>query len=219
MKESRSRSTAFALAALMVLAWGACARADEETKAAPTNPPRSADRPSDDTRTDEPRIGAIAGVGFPRPLAIEALLKLGDFVAVGAEYGILPQTSIAGVDTRLWSLAADGRVFPFRGPFFIGVLAGRQHLGASATLMAQNVGSVSEQLTLDSWFVNPRIGVLWTSRAGFTFGIDAGVQIPVGTRISSSVPLSLYASAEQRVNAIGGSALPTIDLLRVGWLF
>src|SRR5580704_9253753 len=156
MKESRSRSTAFALAALMVLAWGVCARADEETKAAPTNAPRSADRPSDDTRTDEPRIGAIAGVGFPRPLAIEALLKLGDFVAVGAEYGILPQTSIAGVDTRLWSLAADGRVFPFRGPFFIGVLAGRQHLGASATLMAQNVGSVSEQLTLDSWFVNPR---------------------------------------------------------------
>ena len=99
------------------------------------------------------------------------------------------------------------------------MLAGRQHLGASATLTAQNVGSVSEQLTLDSWFVNPRIGVLWTSRAGFTFGIDAGVQIPVGTRISSSVPLSLYASAEQRVNAIGGSALPTIDLLRVGWLF
>lgn len=185
----------------------------------PARVARSADHATGDTRMDELRVGAVAGVGFPRPLAVEALLRLGDFVAVGAEYGFLPQTSIAGVDTRLWSLAADGRVFPFRGPFFIGVLAGRQHVGASATLTVQNVGSATEQLTLDSWFVNPRIGLLWTSRTGFTFGIDAGVQIPIGTSISSTVPLPLYAAAEQRVNAIGGSALPTIDLLRIGWLF
>ncbi|HEY8075805.1 MAG TPA: hypothetical protein VIF62_16880, partial [Labilithrix sp.] len=50
-----------------------------------------------------------AGVGFPRPLAIEPILKVEGVLAVGVELGALPKTSLGGVDTSLWALSADPR--------------------------------------------------------------------------------------------------------------
>ena len=206
--------------ALAILAHPGRAWADDGATIA-TSPPadRAARAPAEHLR-----IGAIAGVGFPRPLAIEALIRIERLVVVGAEYGILPTITISGLRTNLWSLAADARVFPFRGAFFVGILAGRQHVGASTTLSLGSLsrgslGSLTEDLSLDSWFVNARLGFLWTSHAGLAFGIDAGVQVPVGTTVSSTLPLSLYPPAQRRVDSLGGTVLPTIDLLRLGLLF
>jgi hypothetical protein len=183
----------------------------DDAPASPDLPPASAPHPL--------RLGAIAGVGFPRPLAVEALVSLAGWVDLGAEYGVLPDVTIDGVNTGLWSLAADARVFPFRGAFFVGALAGRQHVGASTSLTVAGVGSATEQLSLDSWFVNPRIGFLWTSDTGLALGIDAGLQIPLGSSVTSSLPLALYPAAQNRANALGATMLPTVDLLRVGFMW
>ena len=98
------------------------------------------------------RLGAIAGVGFPHPLAVEALAEFSGYVAVGAEYGALPAVTIDNVRTSLWSLSADVRVFPFRGAFFIGLRAGRQHVEATTTVTIMSLGSATEVLDLDAWF-------------------------------------------------------------------
>ncbi|HEY3816869.1 MAG TPA: hypothetical protein VGL81_06855 [Polyangiaceae bacterium] len=164
------------------------------------------------------RLGAIAGLGFPRPFAVEALAKV-DRWTFGLEYGFLPTTTIDAVHASMWSLAADARLSPFRGAFFIGVLAGRQHLAGGTSVSLGSFGSASEELTFDSWFVNPRLGFLWTPRAGVAFGIDAGVQIPLVTVLSSTWPLSLEPAVARRVDALGRTALPTVDLLRLGFLF
>ena len=66
--------------------------------------------------------------------------------------------------------------------------------------------------------LNPRIGFLWTSHEGLTLGIDAGVRIPLGPTITSTLPLALYPGAESTVHTLGSSVLPTINLLRVGLL-
>jgi hypothetical protein len=164
------------------------------------------------------RAGVVAGVGLPRPFAAEALASFGGIVDVGLEYGFLPTVSIDSVQTDLWSLAGDLRIHPFRGAFFVGLLGGRQHLGARATLTMSGIGSANEELGLSSWFLNPRVGFLWVTRFGLAFGFDAGVQVPLATSVSSSLPLSLVPSAQSRINALGGAVLPTLDLLRVGFV-
>jgi hypothetical protein len=119
----------------------------------------------------------------------------------------------------MWSLAADARVFPFRGAFFIGLRAGYQHLGAATTIVVSSIGSASEELALDSWFINPRLGFLWISQEGLCFGVEAGLQIPTSNAVSSTLPLSFVPSIRNTVDSLGGSVLPTVDLLRIGLVF
>lgn len=172
---------------------------------------------------DAIEIGALGGVGFPHPLAIEGVVRVHDVVLVGAEYGVLPKLTFGEVSTSLWSLAADVRVFPFKGAFFVGLRAGYQSLSAEATLSANNVGSYTESMDVKSWFVNPRIGFLWTWKP-FVLGIDAGIQVPITTTVSRSTLLALASpSLDSRITSaadlLGKTPLPTIDLLRIGVMF
>jgi hypothetical protein len=182
--------------------------------------PARATEPQERPRAPEPeprhlRVGAIAGVGFPRPLAVEGLVKLERPIVLGVEYSTLPVVHSGGVSALMWALAADARVFPFGGVFFVGFNAGFQHLSGSATLPIGTVG-----VEMDSILVNPRLGLLWTSRAGLTLGIGAGVQIPVNVSTSSSIPAGsrLAGEAMSLAAAFGRRALPTVDLFRIGLL-
>jgi hypothetical protein len=207
-------------AALAVLIWcGWCHRAHalERAQPAAADARGTAEHPPDGA-PNRPRIGAIGGVGFPRPLAIEGMVLLGTQGALGAEYGVLPTLTVGGVQVGLWSVAGDARFFPFRGAFFVGLRAGRQHIGASTTVALGSHGSAPEELSFDSWFVNPRVGFLWASRSGLAFGMEAGIQVPVGASVSSTLPLSLVPQAQSTADTIGNTVIPTFDLFRVGLL-
>jgi hypothetical protein len=186
---------------------------------AATEARRPPDRASDDDSTHRPRFGAIAGLGFPRPLSVEALLKVDDYVSVGGEYGVLPSITVDSVETKLSSFAVDGRLFPFRNAFFVGLRAGRQHVGAATTVSVESIGVLNETLALDSWFLNPRVGVLWTATSGLTVGAEIGIQIPISADIASSLPLAYAPEAERAANTLGKTVLPTLDLLQIGFLF
>jgi hypothetical protein len=184
----------------------------------PAAPPER-DRPSnDEAAAHRPRVGAIAGVGFPHPLSIEAMVKIDDYVSLGGEYGVLPTVTVDGVDTHLWSLAGDARVFPFRNAFYLGLRAGRQHVGASGTVTVDSVG-LPEQLALDSWYLNPRVGVLWTGASGLTVGAELGVQIPISPTVTSSLPLAYAPEAQRTIDTLGRTVLPTVQLLQIGMMF
>ena len=181
MKDLAPCSVALILFASLV---AASARADEpmaRPEAAPHDEPgRDAAQRSDDDDTF--RVGVLGGVGFPRPLALEGVVGFGRVVMVGAEYSFSPQVTVQSVKTRLWGASADLRVFPFRGAFFVGVRGGCQSLTAETTLSAASVGSFAETIDVGTWFVNPRIGFLWTWKP-FALGVDARVQIPVSTTV------------------------------------
>jgi hypothetical protein len=195
---------------------GRLARAGEAQPAPASERPDPADR-ADEAQPDHLRLGAIAGVGFPRPLAVEAMAVFERTVAVGLEYGVMPSLTINGVNAGLWSLAGDARVFPLRGAFFLGLRAGLQHLDA-ATQITAGAASAQEALGLDTWFVNPRLGFLWTFKGGLTFGVEAGVQIPIGNAMSSTLPLSLVPGVQRTADALASSVIPTVDLFRLGLL-
>jgi len=165
------------------------------------------------------RIGVLGGVGFPRPLAIEGMIKIEKILALGVEYSVLPTIVAYGVDTTFHALAADARIFPVSGPFFFGVRAGRQHLEGSATAIVNGVG-MSGSLAMDTTFVNPRFGFLWTLGPGFSVGMDVGVQIPLSTSTAISLPEGTTANRQalRVANTFGNTVIPTIDLLRIGIL-
>ena len=180
-------------------------------------------------RQDHLSIGALVGVGFPRPLAVEGVVKLERRVLLGLEYSALPQITISDVRASCWAIAGDARLFPLRGPFFVGLRAGHQHISAEATVSAYGY-SVPAAMTVDTIFLNPRLGFLWTWDPGVTLGIDAGVQIPLSSSVTSTLPsttssvvTTAAASARQSLESVAGgvgqTVLPTIDLLRVGVLF
>jgi hypothetical protein len=163
------------------------------------------------------RLGVLGGVGFPRPLAVEGVFELDRILMIGGEYSALPQTTISGAQTSLWALAADARIFPARNGFFLGVRVGRQHLEESASITVTGVGTFSGSNTADTTFINPRMGFLW-SLGPVALGIDAGVQIPLSTSASSTVPAGVTQpqSVTDVNHALTGALLPTVDLLRLG---
>lgn len=193
--------------------------------------PKVADQPAagKNESAEQPesfRIGALAGVGFPRPFSAEVFVKVKKLVGFGAEYSFLPNTSIAGANVKFHGVSADLRVFPFKGGFFIGARAGKQWLSADTTVSAGALGSMNESMAATTWFVNPRIGYLKTWDNGITVGIDAGVQIPISPtydRDSDSEKYGVKTSMDKTLvsvaDTLGNKVTPTIDFLRVGFLF
>ncbi len=175
------------------------------------------------------QLGALVGVSFPRPLSVEGVVKLERLFAVGAEYSALPALTVSGVQVSAWAVTGSARFFPFRGPFFLGLRAGRQHVLAAASASAYGY-TVPVGLNVDTTFLNPQLGFLWTWRPGFSLGVDVGVQIPLSSQAASSVqaaiplPLQPYVAPAQDTlesvaKAAGQTTLPTIDLIRIGFLF
>lgn len=221
------RSILFVTLSLAALAFPEVARADDEPRpeprrAVPAEPERAkleAAKPD----TDTVDMGVLGGVGFPHPIAIEAVLGLKKTVMIGAEYGFMPTTTIASMSVKMWSAAADLRYFPFQGAFFIGLRGGYQSLSGSTTLSAESLGSYTESVEVGTWFANPRVGFLWVWKP-FALGIDAGVQIPLSTTVSRcSLLAALSPDADARItsttNTLGRTVLPTLDLLRLGVVF
>ena len=181
-------------------------------------------------RNDNLQIGGVIGAGFPRPLAIEAMVKVQRLVAVGVEYSLLPEVTIEGVHTRFWAVAADMRVFPARNGFFVGLRAGRQHLAADTVLRFRDQ-FIPIDAAVETTFLNPRVGILWTWSSGITLGIDAGLQIPVSSRTSGALAategltlppgvqgMEIVNRVRSTANYLGESTIPTFDLFRLGLL-
>lgn len=206
MKSKSSLVCAAATCVLVAVTASSTARAQSA--------PKDADKPRSG---DALRIGVLGGVGFPHPLAVEGVVLIDRLVLLGAEYSALPTTNLAGVQTSLWAVAADARVFPFRNGFFVGVRAGQQHLDESAAVTVANVGSFSGSNSADTTFINPRMGFFWNWSA-LALGIDAGVQIPLSASTASNLPAGVSAppAVTDWTHTFSQQVLPTIDLLRIG---
>ena len=210
------RGWAVLAVAVPVATSGHVARAENARQADAADARRSGEISPREAAPAAIRVGVLGGIGFPQPLSIEGAVVLGGHVLLGAEYAALPDTNFGGVHASLWSLSGDARVFPFGGAFFVGLRAGHQRLMARARFTVESIVSLSEDLTIDSWFLNPRAGFLWRSGVGLAFGVDAGIEIPVTAGVSSTLPLSLLPSAQNTIDAIANGVVPTVDLLRVG---
>lgn len=216
--------------ALFTFASTRAALADTAPPAAPTaSPPRGTITTTTPALSGAPNerlaprgassvnVGVLGGVGFPRPLAVEGVLQLDRLVLFGVEYSALPTITVDGVQASAWAIAGDARVFPWKGGFFVGLRAGRQHLGEYASATISGVGTLSASQAVDTTFINPRIGFLWNWNH-LALGLDAGVQIPVSSTFSTTLPPGITppSGVNEVTHAFGQGVLPTVDLLRIG---
>jgi hypothetical protein len=219
-----------AAAAVGVMSWStAAAAAPVESPGAPAaegaptsgSPVAGSEAGDGDGLLGPISLGGFVGAGFPRPLSIEGFMRIDRIVGFGVEYSVMPKLSFAGTETKFNAIAADTRFFPFQDGFFVGFGVGHQHLDASGSIaLPAPYASLNEQLTGETWFINPRIGFLTTFGWGGTIGIDAGVQIPLNAQFKSTLPSSVALS--QDVNNVAHfftkDVLPTVNLLRLGMM-
>ena len=164
-------------------------------------------------------VGVLGGLGFPRPFAVEALLEIDRTVALGVEYSALPTTRIEGVDLSMHAVTGDVRIFPLPGgPFFFGARFGKQQLDGAASVTVAPYGTFDGSMAVQTWFIDPRIGLLWTFRSGITVGMNVGVQIPLSHVTTSSVPagLTVPTQATAIADTLGAHVIPTVTLLQLG---
>jgi len=195
------------------------------------------------TSADAARVGFLLGiVAFPRPVEGELTVKLGPSFALGLKGSYLPEFSVPGINFKLDLKALEGivRWFPGDGVFFLGAGFGYQNFKASFDEVA-----AGNQLTIaadmSGFFVQPQLGVLWISQAGFAISFSLGLQIPipqdpvvtavyagqpVPDQATSTVPQDVIDQATSTKDGVQTIAriivkypFPTLDLLRIGFFF
>ncbi len=167
------------------------------------------------------RLGVIGSVGFPRPLSVEAMFKVERTVALGVEFGTLPATRVLGMDLRYQSVAADVRIFPLQSSFYLGLRIGRQRIEGGTTVTLGSFAPTTYTLATETFFINPRIGFLYTSSSGLTAGIEAGVQFVSNHRTTSNLPSGVQVPEPLAsvMDTLGTKTIPTLSLLQLGLLF
>jgi hypothetical protein len=222
---------AFTVAALALLATGFLEEARAQTNPSSSDAIDAAPAPAHKDKTkkkkkhhggpDDVQLGVLGGVGFPRPFSIGALLKIERAFAMGVEYSTSPTLGLGGADWSYHAIAADVRVFPTQSWFFLGMRVGKQHLTGTTTFSTEQTGQLTESLTMDTWFVNPRVGFLYTSKEGLTLGIDAGLQIPVSHTMSTTLPAGtpLPGTVDSVTNFLGAKIIPSVTVLQLGMMF
>ena len=215
-----AKQTVALVAATVVVCAGSAVAAEYE-RAPLTTDTGEHQEPAPPSTSTRPRIGVYGAAGFPSPLSVGALISIDRRFVLGAEYGFLPVSQIAGVDLTYRSISADARWFPFQGgPLFLGLRAGRQHLSGSKTVSAYGY-TATGSTTADAWFLNPRIGLFKMWDSGIFVGADVGLKVPLGHTFTESVPYGQPMPDEIVTirETMSAKVIPTITLLQLGLAF
>jgi hypothetical protein len=208
------------------------ATATEAVLAATTPPPVRA------PRSWQPHV-LVGLISLPRPVEIEAGVRLHDTISLGMKYSMLPALT-AGNGAASLQLDATQAVFhwfPFHGKFYVGSGLGYQRLKASFQEDVDG-GELRVLADMSTFFVAPQIGWLWVWPSGFSLGINVGVQVPFPkdadiTTTYNGQPLAagagsarvagLAAKDSDKVKSTASVAmkypLPDLDLLKIGFFF
>jgi hypothetical protein len=154
-------------------------------------------------------------------IGIEA--KIGGQLGVSVDYGLWPQTTMAGdevdVTIDMKDLRAGVRYFVTGKAFFVGAEIGRRTFTFEAT------NTVGDYANLDvvSTYVAPEIGWRFVQPSGLFFGFDLGYQIMLSSK--NTLKSNLIPSAQTRQDvedagdALGKAGLPVLGLLSLGYFF
>jgi hypothetical protein len=198
----------------------------------------------DDDKVDQFKIGPVVGAGVPSIISFGGTLKLTRFLGAGVNVGLIPKVQLNYYgDATLSYQHYDvyGRLYPFGGGFFLGAGAGYATVDGTVTRsfsLAAPVGNVRYDSVgnVRTLMLTALIGYFHTTSIGFSFGVDAGAQIPIApsqieysSSLSGNIPSAIRTMAEQQylnptdksvrdtLEKIGRTTLPTVNL-RIGWI-
>jgi hypothetical protein len=170
------------------------------------------------------RFTVLVGVvSLPRPLAIEALVRIGGRVEVGLSAGALPAVPLQDPYRLSWlAVDAEGRFHPAHGAsllfgdsFFVALNVGYQSV--TATNPAYFGGRIA--YTTYGLFFAPRAGWAWTLRSGIVLGVDLGLAIPVLPATAVEPADSASVNTRKVSHTFGQNPMPYANLFRIGYSF
>jgi len=205
---------------------------------------------SEDDHVDQFKIGPVVGTGVPSIISFGGTLKLTRFLGAGIDIGLIPKVKLSYYgDATLSYQHYDiyGRIYPFGGGLFLSGGAGYATVdgtlngsySGSFTVQGQTLGGTATYQgdgSVRTLMLTALIGYFYTTSIGFSFGVDAGAQIPIAPsniKFSSTVspspppgppgdPVRAYQksandSVISTLEKIGRTPLPTLNL-RIGWI-
>jgi hypothetical protein len=192
------------------------------------------------------RIGPIIGTGTPSILSLAGEIRLTRYFGAGVRVGLIPTVRFSyygDATVSYQDYGAYAHVHPFGGGFLLGAELGYALVKADytgtintskyAALGAPPSVSTVSDGSVETLVLTPEIGYVFTWPAGFTFGFDAGAQIPAASShvklqshvVAAGIPSSLldpYLAPDQEkvrqtLVKVGQTVLPAFHL-RIGWL-
>jgi hypothetical protein len=192
------------------------------------------------------RIGPLFGVGLPSLLSFGGELKLTRYFGAGVNVGVIPAVRLpyyGEATVSYQDYGAFAHLHPFGGGFLLGAQLGYALVKGTyddevdtsryAALGAPSSLDVHAEGSVETLVLTPVVGYVYTWQAGFTFGFDAGAQIPVASsrvRIEDdvgggSLPTEIvegYLAPNRKkvrdtLEKVGQTVLPAFHL-RIGWL-
>jgi hypothetical protein len=223
--------------ALLLICAALAARAEDPPADATRGERPRGSAPASSRKSSEApvHVGAMIGVvSLPRPADVEVFVRIVDLFGVGLGYSDFPAfianplLDLVGANSATTSATLgqfnafdlDLRVFPFRGPFFVGASFGRQSLQGVLTERTA-LGPQSATLDLTTWYMTPRAGWLWWFERGLLLGFDLGIQLKLTSDQVVTLPPSATPDIQQRVRNLAdlGASYPLPSLrLRIGWM-
>jgi hypothetical protein len=217
----------------------------EDKPASASDVQHHAEDEKEDEGTDQFKIGPVAGVGIPSIISFGGTLKLTRFLGAGINIGLIPKVQLDYYGKATLSYQhydIYGRLYPFGGGFFLG--AGAGYATVDGTLASSYKSPVAVPAgfpdtanydgkgSVRTLMLTALIGYFYTTSIGFSFGVDAGVQLPIApskiTFASGVTPKGLETafakekkqaddSVRSSLEKIGRTPLPTLNL-RIGWI-
>ncbi|HAR44528.1 MAG TPA: hypothetical protein DCS07_18165 [Bdellovibrionales bacterium] len=189
----------------------------------------------------ETPMGPSLVIGVPHPINLAFDSRSAPDFSWGAALGsfVIPPRNY--ITAGIGNLDFRARWHPYSGSFFLGGIFGFQSIfgKASKTIaVSPELGiPTTIDLTVASAYLTPHLGWIWTFSSGFTFGFEAGLQIPFSARSTLNVNISdpelnsylsvlkltpayiqLQSEIENGANKIGLLKFP-YSIFRFGWMF
>jgi hypothetical protein len=154
-------------------------------------------------------------LSLPSPgIGIEA--RLWQIVGLSIAYGFIPQVGISDVEVKYRMWQGTVKLYPFRGTFFIGAIAGAYKFTASETTGGQRV-----ETNISSTILGPQLGWRWIFSSGFFTGLDLayGFALKYDSTLTPPIGSGTIADIKKNADDVLQHGLPVLGLLHLGWFF
>jgi hypothetical protein len=201
----------------------------------------------DQPRRKQWRLGPSISLSFPYFISPSLEWTVGKAFSAGLSHGTLKTskdlgTSFDSIELNVKSTDLRMRYHPFQEDFFMGLAFGSLDLnikGKKKTTTeadGQTVsGAVLSNSRIKSNYITPHLGWFNVYDSGFCFGFELGYHIPLKANSTFSanaedpnLDAALKTSEEFKdqqkdldsmVKKLGKTAIPYVNLLRIGWLY
>lgn len=162
---------------------------------------------------------ALLPVPYAFGLGLEA--KFANQFGAGLDYNWIPSLGIGDeVKVGFSDISLNGRVFPWKGRFYVGAALGQRNFFAK---VQDSLSREQLKVEVKSTYLAPEVGWRFVWGGGFFMGIDLGYQIVVSSKMSLTLPTGLGVDPTDKKNVedagsdLGKVGLPIISLIQLGF--